>query len=142
MTNEFYTRLGIYSKTLTPSQVNSILGIKCDKGYRVGDIRKPTTIREKENGWVIKSRLSREVPLADHIKDLLERTSPMMDKIRRLADQPDVKVEFSCVVFTSERPEINFLKEEVAAICSIGASLDIDLYILPEEEKVVAGQVQ
>lgn len=135
MKDESYTTLGIFSHTLTPDQLNSMLGMKCDRGYVVGDVRKPTIIREKENGWIIRSRLPRNAPLEKHVNDMLERVEPIKKIVRQLADQPDVEVQFRCVVETSSgNPGMFLSRRQVADICEMGASLDIDTYVLPEGE--------
>lgn len=133
MKDEFSAKLGIFSKTVTPDQLNSFLGIKCDKGYLIGDLRKPSIIREKENAWIVYSRLSRYAPLEQHIKDVLERVSPIKGRIGEISSRPDVEVEFGCSVHTANRPAMFFTRQQVADICAMGASIDIDLYLLPEE---------
>ncbi len=134
MSIESYTRLGIFSPILTPEEVDSALGIKCDKSYHSGDLRKPTIIREKKNGWIINSRLPRDASLEDHIKDLLSRVSGLEDKIRELADRPGVEAEFTYVVFTNERLILFFPRKVVDTFFRMGVDLDIDFYILPEDE--------
>jgi hypothetical protein len=131
MSEEFYTELVITSHTLTPTDLNLILGIECDEGHVIGDLRKPTIIREKENAWTIYSRISRDNTLEKHIYDLLERVTPIIDKVGNLANRPDVEVFFTCVIYTSNRPTMFFTKEQVATIYAMGASIDIDLYFLP-----------
>jgi hypothetical protein len=128
MADEFYAKLGIFSSTLTPDQVNSILGIKCDQSYLIGDRRGRTNILEKENGWIIFSNIPRDAPLEDHVKNLLERVSPIIDKIRGIADRPDAEVELGCVIHANEEPPLFFTKEVVATLHRMGASIDVDLY--------------
>lgn len=132
MIDEFNAKLGIFSTKLTPNELDSILGIKCDKSYLIGDRRGNTIIHEKENGWIVYSRVSRNAPLLDHICDVIERISPIKEKIGNVARQPDVEVEFGCTVRTRNRPAIFFTKEQIKVIHAMGASIDIDLYLLPE----------
>jgi hypothetical protein len=128
MGGEFYAKLGIFSTTLTPSELDSIIGIRCDKGYIIGDLRGHTIIREKENGWIVYSRISRDASLESHVKDLLERVGPVVDKIRNIADQPGTEVELGCVIHSKEEPPLFFTKEMIATLCQMGASVDVDLY--------------
>ena len=134
MADTYYTEFGIYSRSLTPEQIDEFIGITCDRGYHVGDRRKPTIILEKDNGWLLYSQISRDNLLECHVRSLLERLKPFTEKIRQLANKPDVEVEFGCVVFTSRRPILHFAKEQVEAIQHLGASVDIDLYWLPEDD--------
>lgn len=133
MKDEFHAKLGIFSVTLPPDQISAFLGMKCDKGYHIGDRRGGTTIYEKENAWLVYSRIPRYAPLQDHVSDILERVSPVVEKIGGMAKQADVEVEFGCIVHTSDRPAMFFTKEQITAICKMGASLDIDLYVFPTE---------
>ena len=135
MKDEFSARLDIISHSITPEELNNTLGMTCDESHYIGDLRKNTIIHEKENDWTIKSRLPRTSPLEDHIVDLLERISPITDKIRSVADKSDVEIEVICVIFTSERPAIFFTKEQVKTIYEMGASIDIDLYWVPGDDE-------
>jgi hypothetical protein len=45
MGHEVYTELGIYSETLSLDELNSIIGIACDKGWNKGDLRLHTTTK-------------------------------------------------------------------------------------------------
>ena len=128
MKDEFYAKLGIFSDTLKPDEKISILGINCEKGYLKGDLRGRTIIREKQNGWIIYSQVPRDAPLTDHIQDLLERVSPIIEKISGIAKQPDTEVELGCVIHASEEPPLFFTKSQVATLCQMGASIDVDLY--------------
>jgi hypothetical protein len=138
MKDEFYAKLGISSRTLTPDQINSTLGIKCDKCHLIGDRRGGTIIREKENGWFIYSRIPRDAPLQDHIKDILERVAPVVEKIGSMANQPETEVELGCVIHAIEEPPLFFTKEQIAIMCEMGACIDVDLYFwqrASEEDK-------
>ncbi len=129
MAHEFYAKLGIFSKTLTFDQVNSILGIKCDKGYKIENIVRPHGIvYRKENQWFVYSRIPKRNPLEEHVNDLLSRVSSAIDKISVLAEQPDTEVELSCVFHSKEAPPLFFTKEVIATLCKMRASIDVDMY--------------
>jgi hypothetical protein len=131
MSDEFYTYIALLSNSMTPDYIDSIIGMKCDESHRIGDLRKPTIIKEKENAWIIKSRLARNMSLQDHITDLIFRVSPIKEKISYLATQHDIKTYFVCVIFTSQRPSLFFTPEQLETIYKIKAQLDIDLYFIP-----------
>ena len=126
--DEFYTKLGIFSDSLSHEQISSILGIKCDKGYNKGDRRGNTIIYEKENGWIIFSQISRDLPLIEHVKNVLERISPVIEKVKALEEKPGIEVELGCVIHAKKEPPIFFTKDVILALSKIGASIDIDLY--------------
>ncbi len=132
--DEFYAELWVrsFDETPTPNELDSLLGVKCDRGFL--DVRPSTTIRYK-SGWLLRSRLPGKAPLEDHVKDLLERVSPIAEKIGSIAQRPNVEVQFGCVIYTSTRQEFYFTREQVAAICAMGAYIDVDLYFLPKRTR-------
>ena len=128
MPDETIVRLKITSSSRTPEQITDIIGIPCDKSWRVGDRRANTVIEEKNNGWVLDSGLSKLTALDAHVEALLKRLSPQVDDIRRLSTQ--ATVEFSCVIYAKSPPALNFPNSVICQIGQLGASLDIDLYVL------------
>jgi hypothetical protein len=140
MAGEFYARLSIYSSTLSPDEVNIILGIKCDKSQLKGDIQRPHAIVNiKRNAWFIFSQLPRDFSLEDQVKDLLGRISAVIDKIKTIADQPGNDVELGCIVHSKKESPINFTKETIAILFQMGASIDVDLYYFDRTWKVDTG---
>jgi hypothetical protein len=140
MAGEFYARLGIYSPTLTLDQISSILGMTYDKSQSKGDVQRPHGIVHiKNNAWFIFSQLPRDLPLEEHVKNLIGRVSPVIDKIRTIAEQPGNDVELSCVIHSKKKSPLNFSKETIVALCQMGASIDVDLYFFDRTWKVDTG---
>jgi hypothetical protein len=133
MSDEIYTELVIFSDTLIPDQINTFLGMTCDKSRLKGDTIGRSIIRAKSNEWIIYSRVPRNTPLSNHIEDLLDRVSPVIEKIRNLVDRADIEVELNCVIYVADSPAMFFTREQVATIGKMGAGVDIDLYILPKK---------
>lgn len=133
MSEEYYTELIITSQTISPIQISKMLGIQCDECHAKGDLRKRTLIDEKENSWILKSNLSKNISINEHIGELLVRVSPKAGIIGELVNQSDIEVQFSCVIFTSRRPPLSFSKEQVALINKMRANIDIDIYLIPDE---------
>lgn len=125
--SKVHVRLKIISDALTPEQVSEIVGLKPTKSWRIGDRRGPTTIKEKNNGWLLESDLPRDAPLETHVTSLLTRLAPFAERIESLAEEN--AVEFSCVAYAKEAPTLNFDKSVLRQIVNLGASLDIDLYL-------------
>jgi len=126
--DEIIVRLKIISNRQTPEQITDTVGLACDKFWRIGDKRGKTIIVEKNNGWVLNSSLPKSASLEAHIESLLERLSPFATKIHMFAEH-DV-VEFSCVIYAANPPALNFSKEVVQNISLLGASLDVDLFLI------------
>lgn len=123
-----YVRLRVLSKNLTPEEISEVIGMGCDSSWRIGDFRRHTTIREKENGWVLDSRLDPTIPLEEHIRALLARISDRSERIRGLAAANSV--ELSCAVYAKDVPALNFDNLLIRQIAVLGAGLDVDLYLV------------
>ena len=127
MTQETIARLKILSHTHTPENITAMLGLQCDKWWRTGDMRKHTTIVEKDNGWVLHSGLPRTADLDAHLKALLDTLQPVKETIRRLSTTETV--ELSVVIYSPSPPALRFDTSTIALMAEFGAGLDIDLYV-------------
>jgi len=123
---ETIVRLKVRSPTFTPDQITAVISIPCDARWCIGDTRPHTTIREKDNGWVLGSGLPKDVALEEHIDALLHVLNSRADSIRSLSAV--AKVEFSCVIYAEATPALNFDASVINRIARLGAALDIDLY--------------
>jgi hypothetical protein len=127
---ETLVRLKILSTSLTPEEITKVLGIPCEKSWRIGDSRAHTIIKETTNGWVLGSGLPDLMPLEAQIETFLEYVAQYSDKIRTLSLTSTV--ELSCVVYGPTPPPLYLSNSVLSAIAQLGASLDIDLYILKD----------
>jgi len=121
-------RLKVTSTSRTPDQITDATGILCDHSWRIGEKREKTILVEKTNGWVLNSKMPKNAPLEVQIEELLERLIVHADRIRVLSEHETV--ELSCVVYASAPPSLNFNKSVIQRVCQLGASLDIDLYLI------------
>lgn len=127
--NRYYVRLKIVSQDLTAEEITVFTGLKPDRTWKIGDLRPKTIIKEKQNGWLIQSLLSKEESLESHVENLLNRLRPFASKLLELSTK--VEIQFSCVAYDVSPPALFFKKDIIAQISALGASLDIDLYIVP-----------
>ena len=127
MINETKVRLKILSQTRTPEMITAAVGLQCDKWWHVGDIRKHTTIIEKNNGWVLHSGLPTTADLESHIKVLLDILEPAKEIIRDIS--VTTIVEFSVVIYSASPPALNFERSTIKRLAELGAGMDIDLYV-------------
>ncbi len=132
MQEEFGAKLGIFSDIIPPDKISEIVGIKPDKSYLKGERRGKTKIQQKENGWIIYSKVGRNAPLQDHINNLIERIENHTDQIANIAKNQDVEVELGCTVWSDDRPPLYFTKEQISILNKICAGIDIDLYMIAE----------
>ncbi len=130
MSEECFVQLKILSNLLLPKEIDSYVGVISDQSWKAGDYRKNTRITEKSNGWVLNSGLGKQERLISHINKLLERIYPYREKLKFLSQNNTI--EFSCVVYSEEVPPLYFEKDIIEQLSMIGATLDIDLYVLGE----------
>ena len=128
MTDEIIVRSKVTSASRTPEQISDATGILCDHSWRIGEKRGKTILVEKTNGWVLNSKMPKNAPLEAHIEELLGRLLVHADRIRALSEQETV--EFSCVIYASAPPSLNFKKSVIQRVCQLGASLDMDLFLM------------
>ena len=128
MISEIFVRLKVSSVSRTPEQISDVTGFLCDHSWRIGEKRGKTIIIEKTNGWILNSKMPKNAPLEVQIEELLGRLIVHADRIRALSEHETV--ELSCVVYASAPPSLNFNKSVIQRVCQLGASLDIDLYLI------------
>ena len=128
MTDEIIVRSKVTSASRTPEQISDATGILCDHSWRIGEKRGKTILVEKTNGWVLNSKMPKNAPLEAHIEELLGRLLVHANRIRALSEQETV--EFSCVIYASAPPSLNFNKSVIQRVCQLGASLDMDLFLM------------
>jgi hypothetical protein len=132
-----YVRLKVMSEKLSSVEITQRIGIECDRFWEIGQLRAKTIIREKNNGWVIESRLGKTARLDAHVSDLLSRIADVTGKICELS--MECEVEFSCVLYAASIPAVHFSKAVITDIYALGASLDIDLHVVPSTDVSVGG---
>lgn len=104
-----------------------------DRVWLQGDMRPNTKIIEKNAGCIFSSGLEKEAPLDQHLAALLLRTKADATTIKKLSERNAVEVW--CAIYTESAPPLFFDNNIVEGIASLGASFDIDLYLLPEKQE-------
>lgn len=126
--DEVIVRLVIRSQDLSPEEITSAVGLRCDQSWVSGQRRGPTIILQTDNGWVVGSGLPRTSPLEDHVDSLLRRLAPIAEKVKELSTRNAVEV--SVVIYAENEPALSFESRTLNVLAGMGASLDIDLYIM------------
>lgn len=127
MKEETYIRLKVLSAYLSPEQITEAIGIPSSSSWKSGDKRGRTIIIEKENGWVVQSKLDEKRELCSQLFDFLKQIAPYSERFLELSKKNTV--ELSCIIYARTEPVLYFEKETIEAIAAFGASFDIDLYI-------------
>jgi hypothetical protein len=126
---EYHIRLIILSSSLNPEQISDQIGKAADETWLLGDQRKDTIILEKENGWMLFSKRKLSAELHEHLDNIRVALNGAECKIKNISETLGCDVQLSCVVYTKSEPPLEFEKKDIAWLASMGASLDIDVYL-------------
>lgn len=125
-----FVRLKILSRNRSAEEISRIVGLRCEKSWRPGDFRHNTLIKEETHGWIITSGLPESIALQHHLDAVLARLGPHAREVEGLSHDGETTVELSCAIYSEGAPELNFSRAVIRQLNELGASLDIDLYIL------------
>lgn len=129
---ENVVHLKITSLSHSPEEITKIIGLRPDFSWTPGSFRSVTTIRESTNGWRIESKLPKEKSFSLHIQDVMSRIAPYRDKVKNFSTSESVVLY--CAVYSTHSPEITFSKEQVDQFSMIGAQVEVDVYVLGDDE--------
>src|SRR5262249_33144452 len=94
-------------------------------GERVG----PTIRKYESNGWALESQLLTEMNPEAHLQELFRRIPDQIVHQLRLVTS-EWKIQFSLVLeMQDETPPFNLRVDTLQRIASLGASLDVDMYL-------------
>jgi hypothetical protein len=96
--------------------------------WRRGDRRAGSSVVERENGYEFLAKGQPEASIDEQATALLARLEPIVERIPLGAYD---FVQLTCVVYSASPPAINFSAEVVAKLGRLGASIDVDLYLMP-----------
>ena len=137
--NEIYVKLRIVEFDCDPEDITIDLRTQPTRTWLKGQLSTPKGgVKLKYNGWALSSSADKHAEFKDHIKALLDRIQPNIERFERICNQ--YYTELSCAVYIyygdeSDRPWINFTKEELHLLDRLGAEIDFDIYTLPGDRK-------
>ncbi len=134
MSQDIRVRWVVTSRELDPEEIAVRLGLPAEFAWRIGELRPHTIIRETNHGWTVGSGLNRSAALECHVEALLRILEPRAVHLKDMADQ--VAVMLSCVIYAESPPALNFEPDVIRRLAGLGASLDIDLYIIPDDSSL------
>ena len=132
---ETVVRLFVLSTDQGPDEITATIGLSCDRCWRIGDERPHTIIREDKNGWVLSSGLPKTAKLEDHIDALLSMLDSRSRAVKSLTSTSEVIL--SCAVYANTPPALYFDASVINRLAHLGASLDIDMYIIESDAPAV-----
>jgi len=131
MNDRIFVRLRILSIFKTPEELTRSIGLECERSWHIGDKRGKTQIKEPSNGWMITSGMGEAASLEEHVKALADRIAPVATQIAAL--EKDASIEVSCAIYAEHPPALSFSASCIQQLANIGAGLDIDLYIIGDD---------
>lgn len=127
---EIFVRLKILFEKDNVSQIEKLTRLKFDRIWMKGDKRPNSNIIENSDGCILNSGISVNEPLEQHLNALLLSLHDSASIIKSLSKNNTV--EISCAIYADDIPAFYFDRKVVEGIASLGASLDIDFYLLPQ----------
>lgn len=132
MKYEISVSLTLTGLDLQPDEITAKLRISPTKVWHKGDLIHPKGKNcYSDNGWSLKSQLDQSSELEAHLKSIFEQLQPVWTILKEICFL--YQTEISCVIYVSEQvPSIHFNPGILGQIHQLNASLDVDLYVLPE----------
>ena len=89
---------------------------------------------EKNNGWVVYSRLSQSERAETQVEDLIARLRPYAWKIRTLSKSNDVVLSRAVSAHEERNSELYLGNHLIHPISALDADFWIDVYLLADED--------
>ena len=127
MTAEFHVSITIIDEDCSPDEISRFTGLKPTSIWLKGQLVPKTSLYRKHNGWRLKSPLSVESTLADHVNYLLTAVEPFSEKLKEFTSRCSLLL--TCAVyFYEEMPELYMDQQTITRLANLNLGLDIDLY--------------
>lgn len=119
----------------SPEEITRVLGVQPSRSWITGQRVGPTLQTYKSNGWALESTLAGKANPEAHLLELFGRIpSQLIQQLRRIA--PACNIQFSLVLeMQDETPPLNLSVDTVQRIASLGASIDVDMYVTGVDAK-------
>jgi len=125
--SELKLRLVLTSQSHTANQMAKFAGINPTKSWASGEVVHPKAKNvHKQNGCLLEIE-------GDSLAEALKRLQKDLEsQTASLLDLPEnIDIELSCIVYISgEAPELHIEPQQVDFLASMGAAVDIDIYML------------
>ncbi len=124
-----HASLRIYHPDLDPDSITTHLKCAPSLSYRAGDRISPRVAASRKNGmWSIASDLSRDRPLAEHIRRVLSQVSSDLSKWAEVTRQYSADI-YCAIDIVKDNSVASIPAEVVAAVGARGLAIELDFYI-------------
>ena len=126
--------LRIASKTMNAKDITIAIGVDATECHDIGEVlslKSPRPKNRKETLWLFKSCVSEDLPLEEHIKDLLFFSETKYQELDSIASKCDIEVFCS---FASTNGQGGFVLDHVLLQRLAKSKIDFvfDLYLSEE----------
>lgn len=116
-----------------PEDVTSALGIQPSQVWSRGDKFGPRMqLERKDTAWILRSPLDEPWNIQSHFRWLLDRLPDRLDCLSSVTDCWYAQMSVVAYMPGNNTPALSFDPPMVARFAQLGAALDIDLYVVPE----------
>lgn len=124
--NEQYAYLSLHGD-IDPAEITSQIGLSPTEAWRKGE-RNPIGGHERIfSRWTLRSRLSDEMPLEDHIRDVLDQMSKRKEAFKMAAAKHTGTMQL-VDYFWLDFPGLHFEQDIVEALAHYRLAVDFDFY--------------
>ncbi|MGD8451027.1 MAG: DUF4279 domain-containing protein [Phycisphaerae bacterium] len=82
----------------------------------------------KTSRWGIKSQVPSEEPLDAHVDSVMERLTPVSERLREVCRGLHVSLICGMIIDGGDRPAVGFEASVIRELAKWGALIDVDLY--------------
>ena len=134
MNNEIHLSFNICGFSCKPEDISRLLGIQPDEAHAKGEPRGTGKAVCRESLWVLRSRVSPNLEIENHINDIMERLEPVHEKVCSLPGKYYCYLSCGVDIYDGPGgPAVEFDAKTLRILGTIGASLDVDVYCLGDE---------
>jgi hypothetical protein len=132
--------LAVESRELSVADLESLIGLKADKSWSVGEPRGKSGLLHNINCWTLQNKIDQgshpELQVGQMIGKALEQlfgriTSRVRERLKELSGHHDLVLGIG--ILSRQVPEIHFHKEQIRAFSDLGLTLDLDLVLYGNE---------
>ena len=123
-----------------PSSISQTLGINPDEAWSEGEVIQGTTRRRLYSCWKIRASLSEySYDVDDYVNDIVAKISPVADKMKRIKGANLMLCIWVTIHASGRTPSVTFRPKVMRMLSDIGAEIDVDISVVPDEGGQVTG---
>jgi Domain of unknown function (DUF4279) len=139
MPTETYAYFLLTGTDLNPEEITRKVGITPTQTFLKGDRIHPKGSRTRDrSGWQVRSSLEQETDIEAHVRSVLEKLKTGWQPLIETIENARHEAFINCVMYytpeeTGSGAGFHLDRSILDQIHQLGAEIDFDLYVLPEE---------